>query len=175
MSDTRTAAVRAAVAKFLEDRLKEARKVVNAEVLAVLDKGDRKAATLTDGTEIATVSVSKGRRELRVENEAEYIAWVKEHSPHNVYKPEPREQVHGAYTKAVTSAAKVVDGFYVDETTGEVIPGLRQVLSDPTVSVRISEDQADNMFAAFDDGRLTLLTTEVLTVEAPDELEEGSP
>lgn len=174
MSDTRTAAVRAVVAKFLEDRIKEARKVVDAEVLSVLDKGDRKGATLADGTNIGTVSVTVGRRTLQVVDEVAYIGWVREHSPHNVYKPEPREQVHGAYTKAVTAAATVVDGFYVDETTGEVIPGLKETVFDPSVVVKISDDQADNIYEAFADGRLSLLTHEVLTTQAPDEL-EGTP
>lgn len=158
----RDAATRATVAKFFEDRLKEARKILNAEVMEQLDPGDRKGAVLAEGDDIGTVSVTKGRKSLRVSDEVAFREWVREHSPHNVFTPEPVEQVRPAYAKSMVEGAKVIDGMIVDPASGEVVPGITQVTGDPYVSVKISDEQLDAIFQAFADGRLEALMTEVV-------------
>lgn len=160
--------MRATLAKFIEDRVKEARRSLNGDVMATLDPGDRKGAVLPDGSDIGTVSVAKGRKTIRVVDEAAYREWVREHSPHNVFAPEPVEQVRPAYTKALADQAEVVDGLLVDATTGEVVPGIQQVAGEPYVSVKISDTQLDELFEALDRGELNEILTGLLqTAERP--------
>lgn len=174
MSDARLAATRAALGKFFEDRLKEARRILNAEVMDALDAGDRKGAVLDDGTDVGTVSVTKGRTSLQITDSAAFMEWVRENSPHNLFTPEPVEQVRPAFTKALIAGAKVIDGLIVDTETGEVVPGLAQKTGDPYVSVKISDDQLDAIYAALADGRLAELLADVMQTTERAALKAGA-
>jgi hypothetical protein len=162
----RTAALRAAVVKFLADRVAEANKDAKADVLDQLDAGDRKGAVLPDGGDVGTVSVTKGRKTISVTDEAAFLAWVREHSPHNI---EVTERVRPAYTKSVTDGGQARYGMVVDPNSGEIIPGLALREGDPYVTVRQSDEQAEVLAAALEAGVLDV--RDVFLPATPKEIE----
>lgn len=161
----RDAVIRAAIVKFLTDRLAETRKGVDVAVLEHLDRGDRKHARLEDETDIATVSVSDPKGTPRVTAEAEFLAWVEDNYPAAVITT---KQVTPAWQKSFLETLDVVESdVLVDVKTGEVVPGVEHRTGSPSVTVRQSAAQKDALVEAFHDGRLADMVRDVLTERLP--------
>lgn len=148
----RDAAATAAVMKALAGRVKEGETRAKADVMAHLDPGDRKHAVLPDGTDIGTVSITKGRETFRVTDPAAFLAWVRDTAPSEVV-----ESVNPTFQR------KVLDGI---KDGGELPPGVEPGWGDPYVSVRQSETQAEAVAAAWRDGRLAPILAGLLAIEA---------
>jgi hypothetical protein len=115
---------------------------IRAQVLADSDPGDKKNAKAGDAR-IGTVSVTDPETSWRVTDVNAFTAYVKEHWP---------TEVHSFTTETVRSAfEKQLLGDPVDETTGEVIPGVAEVKGGSVVQVRPGKDAeqiiADHMIA----------------------------
>lgn len=177
MSNAREAVLRSMVLKFIGDRLADAKKVINVEVLEVLDRGDRKKVVLPDGTDVGTLSVSDPKPEVKVGNMAELFAWVHAQFPHQIETVPPVPEQHRVYPafvkRLVDDCERTDDGELIWPETGELIPGLKVETKDPAVSNRMSPAQFENMLAAMGDGRLRDVMMGVMATEAPAELEEA--
>ncbi len=175
MTDARTAVLRRMVLKFVTDRLGDAKDVLDAEVLSVLDRGDRKKAVLPDGTDVGTLSVSDPKPATKVGNMAELEMWVRANAKHQIetVPAVPKHtRVYPAFVKKLVDECEVIDGELVWPETGELIPGLTIETRDPAVSNRQTPQQLENMLAAFADGRLREVLLGVMATEKPAELEE---
>lgn len=95
-----------------------------------MDTGDSKAAALEDGTPLGKVTKSRGRQTPTVIDEPAFTAWVKAR-----YPTEITETVRGSFTTRVLMSAKAY-GAAVDESTGEVIPGVELRSGNPFISWR---------------------------------------
>lgn len=176
MTDARTAVLRRMVLKFITDRLGDAKDVLDADVLSVLDRGDRKKAVLPDGTDVGTLSVSDPKPETKVVNAAALEAWVMAEVPHQIELVPAVAAYHRVYPAFVTklvAECEVVDGELVWPETGELVPGLAVKTRAMAVSNRQTPAQLEAMLAAFEDGRLREVLLGVMATEKPAELEEG--
>lgn len=111
-------AVRLAVIRELETRIKEEKAALNAEFFDALDEGDAKAAVLPDNTKLGKVSKVAGRNSPSVVDEVALVKWVKANHPTEIV-----ETVRDSYRSHLLETAKR-HGMAVDETTGEVVPGI---------------------------------------------------
>lgn len=102
------------------------------------------AATLEDGTEVATVSISKGKAaQWYVADERAFLRWVKEHQPSAVV-----ESVRPSDQQAILGAIK---------TTGEVPDGVEiGNAGEPYVSVRQSAEQRAALVDAWRAGQIPM-------------------
>lgn len=125
-------AKRAVAAKLVADQIKDIEKQAKAELVAQMgDLGIRSLDVSGDAEEkLAVVSRTPGKKTAKVVDEAALLVWVRENRPDQL-----REVVHEAYVDALKKLA-VEHGSAVDETTGEVIPGIEVTTGDPFVSTR---------------------------------------
>jgi hypothetical protein len=141
-------AVKLAVVRELENRIKELKTSLNEEFLALLEPGDAKGANLDDGVRIGKVMVVSGRVTLSVTNEAALTAWVKENHPSEIV-----ETVRDSFKAALLNRAK---------DSGELIPGMDLRIGNPYVSYRAEPGAADVIAARWKE-----LASEVLKIEGP--------
>lgn len=128
-------AKRVVAAKLVGDEIKAIEKDAKAELLEQMQNLGVRTLDVEgdDGTKLAVVSKSKGRT-TAVVDESVLLAWVKANRPDQI-----REVVEPAYIDALKKLA-VAHGSAVDESTGEVIPGIEVDTSDPSVSTRPTAD-----------------------------------
>lgn len=112
--------------KALADMVNARMKQVKAELEEQLDETGvtRLDAVLPDGTKVATISKTQPKAAAQVVDGPAFLAWVREHSPHNVMTV---EQVRTAYQTALLEEMTKSGAFeVVDESTGEVlkVPGV---------------------------------------------------
>lgn len=124
-------AKRAVAAKLVGDEIKNIEKAAKAELLEQMSGLGVRTLDVDgdDGTKLATVSKAKGRTTATVDESA-LLAWVKANRPDQI-----REIVAPAYIESLKKLA-VEHGAAVDETTGEVIPGIEVDTSDPSITTR---------------------------------------
>lgn len=154
MTTARNTARTAAVLKALSDLSAEAYKRAKADVAEHLDVGDRKTATLEDGTKIGTVSYSDGRKTPRVYGDTAFLDYVRQHYPGEIV-----QTVRPSFIKTLLESGTVTDtGELCDSTTGELIPGVEVRNGDPYISVRQDNAAVRAIAAAWQRGELPFLT-----------------
>jgi hypothetical protein len=105
MGDVRTLAVQAVAMKVLADQVKARDIGVRRELQAALDVGDRKTATLDDGTKVGAITYANGRVTARVNDEQAFTEWVLANYPDEVV-PLVRSSFRDAILKATTGAGQ---------------------------------------------------------------------
>lgn len=103
MSDVRGLAVQAVALRALADQVQTRAATVRGELQAALDVGDRKTATLEDGTPVGSITYAKGRVTARVSDERAFTEWVLENYPDEVV-PLVRSSFRDAVLKATAAA-----------------------------------------------------------------------
>ncbi len=119
------------VLSILKRRVAAFETEIRAQVLADSDPGDKKNAKAGDAR-IGTVSVTDPETSWRVVDRAALTAHVKEKWP---------TEVHSFTTETIRSAfeKKLLEN-PVDESTGEVVPGLAEIKGGSVVQVRPGKD-----------------------------------
>ncbi len=167
-------AVQAALAKWMEDRLKIVRKELATEAKDAMDAGDRKKAVLDDGTVIGSVSISDPKWLPKVVNMEALFEWVEKNAPHNIETPPaPEPRVRPAYVEALLKSAVYVAtaGVAIHPDTGEVLPGIEFQRRSSNATVTITDDQSEAIQAALADGRLDAALNSLTHDVEPKELE----
>lgn len=116
--------------RALKARIRELETEVTADLLPTLEDGDTKAARLDDGSLLGKVSRAQGRQTPAVVDEAALLAWVRRTHPTEI-----AESVRPAYRDQLLASAKR-HGQAVDETTGELVPGVELRTGNPYLSFR---------------------------------------
>jgi hypothetical protein len=124
-------AKRVVAAKLVGDEIKNIEKAAKAELLEQMGAIGVRTLDVAgdDDTKLAVISKAAGRKTAKVDESA-LLAWVKANRPDQI-----REIVAPAYIESLKKLA-VEHGDAVDETTGEVIPGIEVEQGDPSVSTR---------------------------------------
>lgn len=134
----------AVVAKVMSEQIADIVKEVRAVVEPSLEPEEKVSATLPDGTRVGTVSRTKVIQTAAVTDMAAFTEWVLKNRPDEIIHPEPF--VRASYLEHVKESAKR-HGKAIDETTGEIIPGIE--LRDGTAMFRVTPT---------DEGREVILT-----------------
>jgi hypothetical protein len=141
MTDMKATARTVVAAAALGAQAKAVEKAAKAELLELCGKTG--ATTLKvkddDGTALATISMSEGRKSADVTNETALLAWVRKNRPDHI-----RETVADGYVKSLLKLA-LENGAAVDEDTGEVIPGIDVSQGDPYISATTSAAAKERM------------------------------
>lgn len=152
--------------KALADMVNDRIKTVKTELEKQLDETGvtRLDAVLPDGTKVATLSKTQPKPAALVVDGEAFLAWVREHSPHNVMTV---EQVRGAFQAGLLEeATKAGAAEWVDTESGEVhaVPGveIREGRAS-SCSVRPVAGGREAIAAAWRDGRLAGLDLPQLT------------
>ena len=148
-----------AVLKVIADEVERRRGAVNEKLgAAFAETGTTQApATLPDGTKVGTVSYAGvGGKAAVVVDENAFLAWVLENYPDEVVT-RVREDSKKKWLDGAKAAGKPID-----TRTGEVIPGVEIVDSQPYVALRFARGGAEAIIAAWLAGRL-----DVPLLEAP--------
>jgi len=160
MSDRRNAlAVAVMAGKLITDELKG--RAERAELVEILSGDDVQQAPVrdVDGVELGKVSLCGGTAKAKVVDEAALLRWVKANRSDQI-----REVVEPAFVRAVLKAAEA-EGVAVDESTGEVIPGIEAVEGDPYVKVTPNATAKDRMAELIHESGLLGLTSARRVVE----------
>lgn len=162
MTDRRNQLAVAIIAgKLIADGLKgEAEREELAQILAAEDSG-RVPVRDADGIELgsATLCGGKGKKKAKVTDELALLRWVQKNRRDQI-----REVVEDAYVKALLKIANK-EGVAVDETTGEVIPGIEFVESNAYVSVTPNSAAQERMAELIRESGLLQLTKARRVVE----------
>lgn len=153
MSDRKNRLAAAILAgKLLTDGLKGTTE--RAELAELMDDDDDKQKPIrdADGVELGTVTLTGGKEKATVTNEAALLEWVKVNRPDQL-----RSIVEPAYVKALLKQADK-EGAAVDETTGEVIPGIDVETTNVSVSIRPNDLARERMGALVAESGLLQLT-----------------
>lgn len=143
--DPRRAAVtRAAVLATLAKQVRDADVATRADVLALLQPGERLNGQLPDGSLAGRVRVDPGPSVPYVEDEAKLLAHVAEAHPSEV---ETVRRVRPAYVARLLAAVK---------DTGELPPGIGVRDGDPRVVVTVSAPDRAAVAKAWADGTLSV-------------------
>lgn len=147
-------ALREAALKTLADVIGDELKTVKAEMTAELaaSGATQAAALLPDGTKVGTSSLSVPKPTARVVDEAAFTGWVAEHAP-----AETVVTVREAYRKSLLAKLAAAGAAEVaDPDTGEITPvrGVQITVGERTHTVRLSDDGAARIAAAWRDGQL---------------------
>lgn len=113
----RISAGRAVVGKVVAEQLSAGNKAVRNLVEPLMEPGEKMKATLPGGMPIGTVQRTEVSNTVTV-NPTELLAWVRKHRPDQI-----EEQVSPAYLAHLQEICRK-HGVAVDETTGEIIPGV---------------------------------------------------
>lgn len=142
MSDVRGLAVQAMALRVLADKVRERSDAVKAELAAGLDVGDRKTATLDDGTIVGSVSYARGRISARVTDPSALADWVAD-----TYPDEVVPQVRPAFLAAILDASKRAGQPMTPDGNLDV-PGVVVGHADPYLSVRPDPDAVPALLEA---------------------------
>jgi hypothetical protein len=128
------------------------------EILArELTGGERTKAVAADGTEIGSVTRAEGARSMQIDNEAGFLAWVKQR-----YPTEVEETVRPAFVKLCAEKVKLLGG--LPDANGELCPHVSMVRADPKTSVSpLSNDDRALIEALFRQHTWENLTTMVMS------------
>jgi hypothetical protein len=158
------AAAREAVLKALLDVVDAEYKAARAETAKALEQaaeetGTRQvAATLPDGTVVATVSLTSGEAEARVVDEQKFTAWVRDTVAEEVERRFVTE-VRPAFRKKILAELTAAGATeWADPATGVIhdVPGV-EIVPARARSHRVSfrKDGRERVMQAWRDGRLT--------------------
>lgn len=125
----RISAGRAVVGKVVAEQLAAGNKAVRNTVEPLMEPGEKMKATLPGGMPIGTVQRTETSKVVRVYHD-ELLAWVKANRPDQII-----EQVSETYVHHLQEICRK-RGVAVDETTGEIIPGVE--LREGSSSFRIT-------------------------------------
>jgi hypothetical protein len=142
--------------RVLEDRVKEIKSELNADLLSTLDDGDSKSAVLDDGTRLGKATKVAAPTRAYVEDEPALVAWCKEHHPDEVV-----EVVRPSYLSTLVERAKEYGKPF--DAHGEIAPGIATLTGNPYISFR-SERGMQGVIAQ----RWTELTSMVLALPGGD-------
>lgn len=171
--------IRAALAKWMQDRIKGVRDQLAAEAKDAMDVGDRKKAVLDDGTVIGSVTITDPKWLPKVVDMEALFEWVQENAPHNIEQPAPPPpRVYPSYVDALlktvvfpsTDTSTPLPRAAIDPKTGEVIPGIMFERRPPNATVTVNAEQGAAIQAALADGRLDDYMR-ALNTDPPKELE----
>lgn len=132
MTDLQAIARKAVGAKLVADQIKDIEKQAKAELLERMQKLGVRTLDVagTDDSNMAVISKTPGKVTAKVTDERALLEWVKANRPDQL-----RTLVEEAYVKSLLALA-AEHGAAVDETTGEVIPGIEVMTGDPYLSTR---------------------------------------
>lgn len=150
-------AARAAVIKAVKDSVTVAERQTKAALAQVLDPADRKGAVLADGTDIGTVSYSKGRSTggWKITDPEALTAWAEEHQADAIVPGLAAWFTAPANIEALVKSGEVPDGVEYAETTSE-----------PYVTVRQTDAQRVAVAQAWRAGQLTAVVSGLLEIES---------
>lgn len=137
-------ATRLALLRVLRDRIGDAYDAERQRLGGELDPADRKAAQMA-GHKIGSVSKTLGRSSVRVSDMDALVAWVRDRYPTEIV-----ETVRESYLSKLKDSAKR-HGTAVDESTGEIVPGIQVAIGDPYITVRVDDTAADVIAAHWQD------------------------
>lgn len=157
--DMQSLALEEAALKSLADAVAAQLKEVKAQMQDAMDTtgASRVAATLPDGTKVATISATEPKPTAVVTDPDAFLKWVRQHSPDNVASRLVTE-VRPAYTTVLLgemTAAGVTQ--WADRTTGELIdvPGVEiKATRARGHSARLTEGGAEAIASAWRTGQL---------------------
>ena len=139
------------ISRVVRDRLAAADKAYREQAREDFDvPGVRDIGVIGD-EQVGSVQLTKPRESWTVTDPAALLAWVKANAVDEVVTT---ETVRPSYVQALLARAKE-DGIAVDRVSGEPIPGIERRTSEPTLTVKPSEDAAQVIAQAFADGRLS--------------------
>jgi hypothetical protein len=149
-----TLAQRLAVAEFLARHFgTTVRKgQLNPEAAQAMDVGERHGARF-GGRRVAWVSMPTPATRAGVDNEAAFLAWVKENLPDEV---ETVERVRPGTAKHLAEMAKAKGGWTNEDGNLVPIPGIRVSTSDPSPRVELEDDAEEAIRAAWLAGEIDL-------------------
>lgn len=152
----------AAVLKTLKDAVTEADTAHRAVVKAALEQaaaelGVSSIAARVGDAEVAKISLVKSKPRAVVTNPTALLAWAEEHYPTAIIRT-----LNPAWEKALLAAATKA-GVAVDESTGELIPGVEIVDSGTsTHRVTMAKDGRAVIAEAWRNNELTDVVTRAL-------------
>ena len=159
----REMALRLALVKVLGDELKTAKAVTDGEIRDEWRPKDRITATLPDGREVGTVTLTSGRKAARLSDEIAYEMWVRVVHP-DAFETVTVTRVKPEFTERLMSAARKL-GVAVDAETGEEVPGITVAAGEPFPMVKLASDAREAVAEAWQSGELTELVSGLLAIE----------
>lgn len=147
--DLRNLTLKAVMAKVGEEQVKRVRAEIADALLDTLDPGDRKHATLSDGTDVGTISVSQTKVTAVVKNEAAFLAWVKQNRPDAVVTT---EVVRESDRRILLEHAL---------RDGALLPGVEFVPGGGNLTVSVSDGQRQALAAAYQAGAIDMADLEL--------------
>lgn len=134
---TNDLAVKLAVLRALKSRIRDIEVELSEHFLSTMDIGDAKAASLPDGTRLGKVTKASGKQTPQVVDEHAFLTWVQQNHPSEI-----QESVRPAFRDKILGTVKV-HGQAVDDSTGEIVPGIELRLGDPYISFRSEHGYVD--------------------------------
>ena len=126
-----------AVLRALKTRIRDIELEVSEHFLSTLDIGDAKAASLPDGTRLGKVTKAAGKATPQVVDEAAFLAWVQKNHPTEI-----QQSIRPAFREKILSTVKA-HGQAVDDSTGEIVPGIELRQGNPYISFRSEPGYVD--------------------------------
>lgn len=134
MSDAaRKAAGALAKCKWLREYAKEIEDQAKAVLAQELSGGERTKAIDWDGTEIGSVTRAEGARSMQIDNEAGFVAWVKQR-----YPTEIEETVRSAFVKVCAEKVKVLG--CLPDANGVACPHVSLAHAEPKAVVSLGDN-----------------------------------
>lgn len=172
------AAAREAYLKTLLDEVDAAYKAARAETQQLLDTADREtgtrqvAASLPNGTDIATVSIKGGTAEAKVVDEEAFTAWVREEFPTEIERRFVTN-VRAQFIKKILAELTAAGGTdWPDPENGVIhtVPGVEITPSRArTHAVRFTSTGRQDVMAAWRNGLLAGTALPQLTTGTAEE------
>lgn len=131
--DKREAAAVLAQCKWLKDNIKRWEEAAKTVLSHELEPGERAAAVDSEGVQLGFAAMVAGKREVKVENEEAFTAWVAQRWP-----TEMAQAIRPKFRKLLEDKAKVL-GSLPDEIDGTICPYLTVVAYDQYPRVTLSE------------------------------------
>ena len=154
------------VLRVLKDEMARVEAEARRGLKAEMDVRERGVAKVPgpDGRNVPVgiVRIDKGSESWRIVDPAAFQAWVEENHPEQI---EVVERVRPAFEARILKQC-VATGGLADETTGEMIPGVQQVLGDPKLVVVPDDTAAQDIRDAWATGRLSMV--DLLAIGGPD-------
>ena len=164
MTANHDVALRLAVLKILVAELAEAKQAADAEVRDTWRRGDRLTAALPDGKLVGAVTLAKGRATATITDPDAYEKWIHATHPEQVETVPQTTRINSDFTARLKSAAQKL-GVPVDAETGEIVPGITFTEGTPYTLVKLVDDAAGMVSAAWQAGELTELVSGLLPID----------
>ena len=157
-------ALRLAVLKVLVAELAEAKTAADAEIRDTWRRGDRLTAALPDGKLVGAVTLAKGRASAAVTDADAYEKWIRAVHPEQIQTVPETTRINPDFTARLKSAAQKL-GVPVDAETGEIVPGITVTEGTPYALVKLVDEAAGMVGAAWRSGELAELVSGLLAIE----------